>query len=168
VIEVVGFWVLSLLACGCALLVLLARDVLHSALWLLGTVTGLAGLHVLLGAEYVGLAQLLLGLGWVLALILIARMVVSRDPLVATARSRTRDLFLGVVVGPSVLAVIGYAVLGARWQRPGQAPPPPETAELGLALTGPAVLPLFLVGLALLAVTVGAVSLARPPEAADD
>src|SRR5437867_9601947 len=58
--------------------VALAPNILYSAFALLGTLGGVAGLYMLLGADFVGIAQLLIYVGGILVLILFAVLLTNK------------------------------------------------------------------------------------------
>lgn len=72
----VVFWVLSLLAVGSALLVVTTRHLVHAALWLVVTLGAVAGIFLLLAAEFVAWVQVLIYVGAVVVLLLFALMVI--------------------------------------------------------------------------------------------
>src|SRR5260221_12086419 len=55
-----------------------APNILYSAFSLLGTLAGVAGLYLYLGADFVGIAQLLIYVGGILVLILFAVLLTNR------------------------------------------------------------------------------------------
>ena len=57
------FYALAALVIGCAAVVAFSRNMLHSALALLGTLAGVAGLYLHLGADFLGITQLLIYVG---------------------------------------------------------------------------------------------------------
>src|SRR5512137_2358256 len=60
------FWFLAALAVGGAGGVALSRNILYSALGLLASLMGVAGLYVFLGADFLAVAQVLIYIGGVL------------------------------------------------------------------------------------------------------
>ncbi len=61
-----------------SLLVVFLKNIVHSALSLIGALFGVAALYVLLGAPFVGLAQALIYIGGIGVLILFAVMLTKR------------------------------------------------------------------------------------------
>src|SRR5262245_38984643 len=78
-VEVV-FAILSLIAIGSALLVALSSNMVHCALWLVVTLGALAGLYLVLAAEFVAWVQVLIYVGAVVVLLLFALML-TRAPI---------------------------------------------------------------------------------------
>jgi NADH:ubiquinone oxidoreductase subunit 6 (subunit J) len=71
-LEQLGFLVVALFTLGSALGVVLARRVLHAALWLLPTLVGVAGAFALLGAHLMFALQLVVYVGAITVLIIFA------------------------------------------------------------------------------------------------
>jgi NAD(P)H-quinone oxidoreductase subunit 6 len=71
-LEQLGFLVVALFTLGSALGVILARRVLHAALWLLPTLVGVAGAFALLGAHLMFAMQLVVYVGAITVLIIFA------------------------------------------------------------------------------------------------
>src|SRR5579863_6935804 len=69
------FYLLAILTVGSAAIVAFSRNVVHSAFALLGTLVGVAGIYVLLAADFVAVIQILLYVGGILALTLFAVML---------------------------------------------------------------------------------------------
>lgn len=78
IVQLVAFGVLSLSAIGCALGVVLAPNIVRSGFLLAGVFLSMAGLYLLLNADFVAAAQVLIYVGAVNVLILFAIMLVNR------------------------------------------------------------------------------------------
>src|SRR5947209_19075638 len=72
------FYMLAGVVVLSALGVALAPNILYSAFALLGTLGGVAGLYLFLGADFVGIAQLLIYVGGILVLILFAVLLTNK------------------------------------------------------------------------------------------
>jgi NADH-quinone oxidoreductase subunit J len=75
--ESVFFWVFSLSALVAGLLTILARNAVHSALFLISALVSVAALYVLLGAEFIAGVQVLVYIGGVMVLFLFVIMLVN-------------------------------------------------------------------------------------------
>jgi NADH-quinone oxidoreductase subunit J len=75
--ESVFFWVFSLAALIAGLLTILARNAVHSALFLISALVSVAALYVLLGAEFIAGVQVLVYIGGVMVLFLFVIMLVN-------------------------------------------------------------------------------------------
>src|SRR3954463_15965707 len=75
--ESVFFWVFALAALVAALLTVMARNAVHSALFLISSLVSVAALFVLLGAEFIAGVQVLVYVGGVMVLFLFVIMLVN-------------------------------------------------------------------------------------------
>jgi NADH-quinone oxidoreductase subunit J len=75
--EAVFFWVFAIAALVAALLTILARNAVHSALFLISTLVSVAALFILLGAEFIAGVQILVYVGGVMVLFLFVIMLVN-------------------------------------------------------------------------------------------
>jgi NADH-quinone oxidoreductase subunit J len=154
------FIVLSVVLVGAALMVVSARDLVHTVLWLaLGLVTT-AGVHVALAADFLAAVQILLYSGGVVTLMLFAVML-TRHLEGATARMAPERGARGAVVAVLLAGLVGASVWGSK--KLGARAPEMEvdTAALGRLFLGELVLPFELLSVLLLAAMIGAIVLSR-------
>jgi NAD(P)H-quinone oxidoreductase subunit 6 len=155
----VAFAALALLTLGSAAVVALARNVMHSAIALLGTLLGVAGFYVMLAADFLAAVQVLVYVGGTLILFLFAAMLTARidRPALSNApRPRKGAALLACVLAGALVTV----ALDTVWPVQASASVP-SAAKLGHALLGPYMLPFELTSLILLAAMIGAIVLAR-------
>ena len=77
-IELLSFLVIAAIIVFLAALAVQAKNIVHSALYLLGTFAGVAALYIFLNAPFVGVAQILVYIGAVGVLILFAVMLTRK------------------------------------------------------------------------------------------
>ena len=75
--EAVFFWVFAIAAIFAALLTVMARNTVHSALFLISTLVSIAALFILQGAEFIAGVQILVYVGGVMVLFLFVIMLVN-------------------------------------------------------------------------------------------
>jgi NADH-quinone oxidoreductase subunit J len=109
--EAVGFWILGSLAVIGGLGMVIARNAVHSALWLVVTMLCLGFLYVINQAPFLGAVQIIVYTGAIMMLFLFVLMLVGRDAsdsLIETLRGqRVAAILLGVAFG--VLVAVGLA-----------------------------------------------------------
>ncbi len=111
---------LAALTLGSAGLVAFSRNIIHSALALLGTFLGIAGLYVSLSADFIAATQVLVYVGGTLVLILFAVMLTSRiaEMKISNPRGGPAVAF-GLVT--AVLLLLGRVATPDPWPAEGQA-----------------------------------------------
>src|SRR6188768_4542385 len=111
---VVAFFALAGLTLGSAGIVAFSKNIIHSALALLGTFLGIAGLYVTLSADFLAATQVLVYVGGTLTLILFAVMLTSRieDMKVSNPQTGLGVAFALVTV---VLLVLGKVATMTPW-----------------------------------------------------
>src|SRR3954470_23737506 len=75
--EAVFFWVFAVAALVAGLLTIMARNAVHSALFLISSLVSIAALFILLGAEFIAGVQILVYVGGVMVLFLFVIMLVN-------------------------------------------------------------------------------------------
>jgi len=159
-IKLAIFYILAAFTIWAAGVVVLGKNIVRAAVALIFSFCGVAGVYVLLEAEFLAAVQVLIYVGGITILLLFAIMLTSRISVAAT-RVVNDQVALSAVVGAGILAGLSYAVLGGI---PALTGPPqlPETSPLlGRAFLTTYALPFEVVSVLLLAGMVGAIVLAR-------
>jgi len=159
-LATVVFYLLAALAVLGAGGVAFSQNIVYSALSLMLSFLGVAGLYVFLHAEFVAGIQVLIYVGGVLVLTLFAIMLTQgiRDVEVSNA-SFSRPI--GLLVVAATFAVLFRTFRSASWFSGEPAAMESSTYGVGNALLGPYVLPFEVASLVLLVVLIGAVVLSR-------
>ena len=153
-----AFATTGLLTAAAAALAVTTRQVVHSALWLVVALLGLAGCYLVLGAELVALVQVLVYVGAVVVLVIVALML-TRAPIgprtehSAGPARRVLAACVGAGTGGLVAAVLLPTAAPTR-VRAG------ESDELARQIFSTWVWPFELLSLLLLAALVGAFAVA--------
>lgn len=154
----VAFALLALGAVGGALGVMSSRNVVHAAFWLLEVMLAVAGLYLLLSAEFLALVQVLVYAGAVSVLLLFVIMLTLRR-----REDAVRPLDASLAAGALTAVFGGILYAGLADFVPKLAPMPdpvPDVAAFGLLLFTPDggwVLPFEIASLVLLVALVAAV-----------
>ena len=161
-IAILAFYLFAAVTIASAVLVIFARNPVHSVLWLILAFFNAAGLMLMTGAEFIALLLVIVYVGAVAVLFLFVVMMLNVD--FASLRSGfTKNLPFGLLIALVLLAEIVIAA-NARRAGPLIADKPPETVQpnivaLGEALYSRFLLPFELAGLILLVAMVGAIVL---------
>lgn len=159
-ITEVAFYCLAAFTVACALGVALSNNIMYSAFSLMGTLLGVAATFVFLGADFLGVVQLLVYVGGILVLTLFAVMLTHR---IADVHVSNRAVArpLGALAAGLVLWWMVRVALDATWvtKEPGTAMP--TTYGIGNAFLTDYVLPYEIASLLLLVALIGAVVVSR-------
>jgi NADH-quinone oxidoreductase subunit J len=121
--EALFFWIFGLAAIFAGLLTVMARNAVHSALFLISSLVSVAALFVLARAEFIAGVQILVYVGGVMVLFLFVIMLVNvgaeergRDEIFNNQRQVTASLIFCLLLVGGVLYSVnrGYAGLQAR------------------------------------------------------
>jgi NADH-quinone oxidoreductase subunit J len=121
--EAVFFWVFSITAIFAGLLTVMARNTIHSALFLISSLVSVAALFILLNAEFLAGVQILVYVGGVMVLFLFVIMLVnvgseergSEEIFNRPRQVTTSVIFCGLLVAGLIYAINqGYAGLERR------------------------------------------------------
>ena len=158
--EAVVFYLFAIVTVGSSAVVVLARSLIYSAFALLFTFFGVAGLYVLLGADFLAATQLLVYVGGILVLLLFGVMLTHKlyD---LDLRSYNTQFAPGVIVAGGLFAFLVLTFLRTPWATGAGRPPSPTTAEFGRAFLGPYLLPFEAASILLLVALMGAAMIVR-------
>jgi NADH-quinone oxidoreductase subunit J len=164
-LEIVTFGILAAVTLVSAILVITRRNAVHSVIWLIVTLFGVAGIYLLQHAEFLFAVQIILYVGGIMVLFLFVVMLVNIDVSLKQARF-TRQW--QVALGTAILlgAQLAYALYnhgrGLNLQeRPMLASPAGNTQAVGMALYQNYMLPVEIASILLLVAMVGAVLMAK-------
>jgi NADH-quinone oxidoreductase subunit J len=156
-----AFWVLAVIMVIAAVRVVTTRNVVHAALYLVGTLMGAAAVYILLLAEFVAWVQVLVYVGAIVVLMLFGLML-TRAPIgSANFDNEQRPLAafcaLAIFGVTSVILIDAFEGREIRLARTDGT----LTKSVGEVVFSGYVLPFEVVSVLLLAALVGAVLLAR-------
>jgi NADH-quinone oxidoreductase subunit J len=162
-----AFYMFAIVTVSAGLMVTLARNPVHSVLWLILAFLSTSGLFVLLGAEFVAMLLIIVYVGAVAVLFLFVVMMLDID-FAALKGELARYMPLGLLIG--VVLVMQIAIGVGVWEADAQAEaarqavaPDPTAVEntraLGLILYDRYFLLFQLAGLILLVAMIGAILL---------
>ncbi len=161
-VQIVSFGILAVMMIGAALGVVLLSNIVYSAFLLAGVFISIAGMYLLLNADFVAAAQVLIYVGAVNVLILFAIMLVNkREDFAALPRSWVRPV-LTAVVSLGLFTLLSGMVLVTPWPL-SSVPIAGDSSILviGQHFFSDFLLPFELASVLLLMAMVGAIILAR-------
>ena len=165
------FYYMAAASIASALLAVTRKNPVHSMLWVLALFLHVAGIFLLLAAEFLAAVQVIVYAGAILIFYLFVVMLLDLPDEEAGPRFGNHWP-LATAVGLSVAALawlaqidtldpVGAGLAAASQNVAAEGPPQGSLSEVGMALFGPFALPFEIVSLVLLAAIVGAIVLAR-------
>ncbi|MFN8545114.1 MAG: NADH-quinone oxidoreductase subunit J [Candidatus Binatia bacterium] len=159
-IETVVFYLVAAFTVGSALGVALSRNIVYSAFALMGTLLGVAATFIVLGADFLGVVQLLVYVGGILVLTLFAVMLTHRIADVQVS-NRSVGRLAGLLVVGGVFVWMVRAATSAAWVTKDLAAPANTIYGVGDAFLTTYMLPFEIASVVLLAVLIGAIVVSR-------
>jgi len=154
------FYVFALITVLSAIIVVFSRSIIYSAFSLLFTFFGVAGLYVLLGADFLAVTQLLIYVGGILVLLLFGVMLTTKV-ISVDMKTGTLQTFPAVIVTAAVAGTLG----GVYWITKWNTSPPEEISStaprIGELLMTRFLLPFEVASVVLLVALLGAAMIAR-------
>ena len=156
----VAFAVLALLAVGSALGLILKKNPIHGALFLVVNLASVAALYLTLGAEFLAAAQVIVYAGAIMVLFVFAIMVLIPGK-EETGTDPRRGFRLAALPAGAILVVLLVIVVGRAVVVTGPGGAPGNVEAVGRLLFTDYLFPFELTSVLLLAAMVGVLLLAR-------
>ncbi len=169
-LDTILFYLFGLLAVGGGLLTITRRSPVHSAIWLITSLLGVAGLYLLQRAEFLAGVQVILYIGGIMVLFLFVIMLVNLEQVAGERRFSGQKWIALACVGALVIQAVWFITEGA--ERFVLAAPSPfgvagggealgNTEQVSRLLFSQYLLPFELASILLLVAIVGAVVMAK-------
>jgi NADH-quinone oxidoreductase subunit J len=161
--QLVIFFVLALIAVFGAVSLIVQRHPIHSALSLILVMVALAGLYLLMGAEFVAAVQIIVYGGAIMVLFIFVIMLLNAGVEERTNLSRLA-FYAGIPLAVAVTALIAAAIVGSKAATalPAAAPDTlTSTRTLSMLLFTEFVYPFELTSFLILVAILGAIVLAQ-------
>jgi NADH-quinone oxidoreductase subunit J len=159
--EAIVFYLFAAVTLGSAAVVVLARSLIYSAFALLFTFFGVAGLYLLLGADFLAATQLLVYVGGILVLLLFGVMLTHKlyD---LDLKSEVTQFVPGLIISfVGLVPVLVSTALRTPWAAGAGRAPSPTTREIGLLFMKEYLLPFEAASILLLVALMGAAMIVR-------
>jgi NADH-quinone oxidoreductase subunit J len=160
VAQHIAFGIIAAIVIIGALRVVTTNNVVHAALWLVAVLAGVGASFLLLGAEFVGVTQLLIYVGAIVVLFLFGIML-TRAPIGREVNLTSSTWPMGVVVAVPIAGVLAYTLIDAFGADHVGDDTRQFTAQVSDTLFQNYLIPFEVVSVLLLAALIGAIVLAR-------
>ncbi len=154
------FWIVAIFTLGSALLMVMNKNIFHSALYMVLTFIGVAGVYVMLNADFMAAVQILVYAGAIAIFLVFGIMLTQRGNMKQTNLFSAHVAVAGLV-SLAMIVINGFMVLNTNWPV-STAEPPSNTVSLiaDLMLTK-YVVPFEVAAILLLVALLGAVIIAK-------
>jgi NADH-quinone oxidoreductase subunit J len=161
-VQQVVFMGIALLTIVGALIVVLSRNLFHSALGLVASFFGVAGIYFIAEAEFVGVSQVLVYVGAISTLITFAIML-TRGMMFGVTSPRNRQSGTAAIISVLAFPVLAALVNAVRWPQVGDPITDGEAiiGRIGSMFVNEYLVTFELLALLLLVALAGAIVLAR-------
>jgi len=154
------FYLFATITLVSAFFVVTIRNIVNSAFFLLFTFFGVAGIYIILGADFVAMVQLIIYVGGILVLILFGVMLTNKITSVQIKSGTSKVLPAAIGVG-LFAGILTATLVNTPWRKIENTPFLPTTQGLGFLLISEYGVVFELLGILLLIALIGAASLAR-------
>lgn len=154
------FYAVAAMVLGAALLVVLGRNLVHSAFALVAAFFGVAVFYVYLGADFLAGAQVLIYVGAILTLLLFGVMLTHRI-VDLNLRTGAVQIVPGALAAGLLFALLVGIIRSADWGAMDTGDPGPTSESIGRLLVGEYLLPFEIASVLLLIALMGAAMLVR-------
>jgi NADH-quinone oxidoreductase subunit J len=156
----IAFGILAASMAAAAVKVVTTKNVVHAALYLIVVLGGVAGIYVLLAAEFIAVVQILVYIGAIVVLFLFGVML-TRAPIGEESDLDNDQRWAAVIVSLFLFGVLASVLVNAFHRVHVNPLQVQRTSDVSLSIFSTYVIPFEVVSIVLLAALVGAVVIAR-------
>ena len=156
----VAFGLIVALTLGSAFVVVLSQQLLYSAIALLFTLFGIAGLYIFMWADFMAGVQIIVYIGGVLVLLIFGIMLTNKISSVNISHTSLQKS-VGAVIALGVLGLLIPMILNTSWYQLSSKEPSQTADSIGRLLMMEYLLPFEVASLLLLGALIGAAMLSR-------
>lgn len=167
-IDVILFTIIATITGLSAINVVITRDIVRSAVWLLFTLIGVSLVYFLLGAEFVGATQLIVYVGGTMVLVVFGIMLTAQQQFLKI-KTAPSEWVVGILLAVALLAaLINVNITLGELHPTASVETLPSAAPIGLGFLSQYILPFEIISVHLLVVLIGAAYLARAKRQSKD
>lgn len=154
------FYLFAVITIVSGIIVVNSKNIVHAAFSMLLTFFGVAGIYVLLGADFLAVVQIMVYVGGILILLLFGVMLTNKITNVEI-RSGTVQVIPAIIGLAVFAAVLFWIMTSTNWKTTDFEIPFTTAYDIGEVLISQYVLVFELLGILLLVALIGAASIAR-------
>ena len=156
----VAFGLIVALTLGSAFVVVLSKQLFYSAIALLFTLFGIAGLYIFMWADFMAGVQIIVYIGGILVLLIFGIMLTNKISSVNISHTSLQKS-VGAVIALGVLGLLIPMILNTSWYQLSSKEPSQTADSIGRLLMMEYLLPFEVASLLLLGALIGAAMLSR-------
>jgi|TARA_Y100000031_G_scaffold122573_1_gene137492 NADH-quinone oxidoreductase subunit J len=159
----ITFWFIAGLTIISAVMVVYSTKLLNSAIALLFTLFGVAGLYIFLWADFLAAVQVVVYIGGILILIIFGIMLTNRITTVHISHSSIQRGYGGIAV-IGLMGFLGWMIVRTPWLQKQAVEPEQTVATIGRLILTDYLMPFEVASVLLLGALIGAATLSRVEE----
>lgn len=154
------FWVIAVITLGSALMMVLNKNIFHSALFMVVTFLGVAATYVMLQADFMAAVQILVYGGAITIFIVFGIMLTVRGNMKQT-NLFSKNVALAGLVSLAMIVINGIMVVSTKWPVSNATPPSQTVNGIAELMLTKMVIPFEVAAILLLVALLGAVIIAK-------
>jgi NADH-quinone oxidoreductase subunit J len=158
--ELIFFFILALVAIGGGVLMINLNNVVHMVISLVFTFLSIAGIYILLSAEFIAVVQVLIYSGAITIIMLFGIMLTKHDDQTSNSAGKLRYVLvsLGIII---FFGVVFFGIKDINLGEQATTLHENNTKQIGIELFSKYIIPFELTSVLLLVALIGAIVLAR-------
>ncbi|AVX20506.1 MULTISPECIES: NADH-quinone oxidoreductase subunit J [Carboxydocella] len=158
--QALFFYLLSFITLGAALGVVLKRNLVHSALFLILTFAGVVGIYLTLNADFIAFVQLMVYVGAVAILFAFGVMLTRRGD-INRSNLFNNQKWTALIVSLGVFSVLAWLLNATSWGNQAAEGPKETVGQLAELMLTDYVVPFEIAAVLLLVAMLGAIVIAK-------
>lgn len=154
------FWVIAVITLGSALMMVINKNIFHSALYMIVTFLGVAAVYVLLQADFMAAVQILVYGGAIAIFIVFGVMLTQRGNMKQT-NVFSKSAALAGLVSLGLIVINAVMVLKTEWRISSATPPEETVNQIAELMFTKMVIPFEVAAILLLVALLGAIIIAK-------
>ncbi|MGB0523553.1 MAG: NADH-quinone oxidoreductase subunit J [Flammeovirgaceae bacterium] len=143
-----------------AIFILINRNVLYNAFFLLLSFLSIAAIYVFAGADFIAVTQIMVYVGGILVLLIFGVMFTNRQKQQAGVAVEHKNQLLGLLLGMGLFIFLAYGIKQTTFENTPLQTAQTKIPELGVGLMTTYLIPFELAAILLLAALIGAALIA--------
>ncbi len=154
------FWILAIFTLGSALLMVMNKNIFHSALFMVLTFIGVAAMYVMLQADFMAAVQILVYAGAIAIFLVFGIMLTQRGNMKQTNLFAKHTAVAGLV-SLALVVINAFMVWNTNWLKSTAEPPQDTVGQIADLMLGKFMVPFEVAAILLLVALLGAVIIAK-------